>query len=80
MIDAQTDNRILRRSQWRSLVIIATIYAVGHLSGAHLNPAVSVAFALTRHFPWSRVALYVPAQVAGAIAAALISGIARRHG
>ena len=36
------------------LVIMAMIYAVGHLSGAHLNPAVSVAFALTRHFPWSR--------------------------
>ena len=54
------------------LVIMAMIYAVGHLSGAHLNPAVSVAFALTRHFPWSRVATYVPAQVAGALAAALI--------
>ena len=54
------------------LVIMAMIYAVGHLSGAHLNPAVSVAFALTRHFPWSRVATYVPAQVAGALVAALI--------
>ena len=54
------------------LVIMAMIYAVGRLSGAHLNPAVSVAFALTRHFPWSRVATYVPAQVAGALVAALI--------
>jgi aquaporin NIP len=37
------------------LVIMAMIYAVGHISGAHFNPAVSLAFALTRHFPWPRV-------------------------
>ena len=48
------------------LVIMAMIYAVGHVSGAHLNPAVSFAFALTRHFPWSRVAGYWAAQLAGA--------------
>ena len=54
------------------LVIMAMIYAVGHLSGAHLNPAVSVAFALTRHFPWPRVATYVAAQAVGALSAALI--------
>ena len=34
------------------LVITAMIYAVGHVSGAHFNPAVTFAFALTRHFPW----------------------------
>ena len=33
------------------LVIMAMVYATGHLSGAHLNPAVTLAFALTRHFP-----------------------------
>jgi aquaporin NIP len=48
------------------------IYAVGHISGAHFNPAVTFAFALTRHFPWPRVALYWAAQLAGAIVAALI--------
>ena len=46
------------------------IYAVGHVSGAHFNPAVTLAFALTRHFPWSRAAVYWFAQVAGAVAAA----------
>jgi MIP family channel proteins len=54
------------------LVIMAMIYAVGHVSGAHFNPAVTFAFALTRHFPWTRVALYWPAQLAGALAAAAI--------
>ncbi len=52
------------------LVIMAMIYAGGHVSGAHFNPAVSVAFALTRHFPWPRAGAYIVAQVAGALAAA----------
>ena len=39
------------------LVIMVMIYAVGHLSGAHFNPAVTFSFALTRHFPWRHVAL-----------------------
>jgi MIP family channel proteins len=54
------------------LVIMAMIYAVGHVSGAHFNPAVSFAFALTRHFPWLRVAAYWLAQAAGALLAAAI--------
>lgn len=54
------------------LVIMAMICAVGHISGAHFNPAVTFAFALTRHFPWTRVLAYWLAQLAGALAAALI--------
>jgi MIP family channel proteins len=52
------------------LVIAAMIYAVGHVSGAHFNPAVTFAFAITRHFPWPRVGAYWAAQLAGALAAA----------
>jgi len=52
------------------LVIMVMIYAVGHVSGAHLNPAVSFAFALNRHFPWTRVYGYWAAQLLGALAAA----------
>ena len=53
------------------LVIMVMIYAVGHVSGAHFNPALTFAFALTRHVPWPRVWLYWGAQAAGAIAAAI---------
>jgi aquaporin NIP len=52
------------------LVIMFGIYAVGHISGAHFNPAVTFAFALTRHFPWSRTLAYWCAQLAGALIAA----------
>jgi len=54
------------------LVIMAMIYATGHLSGAHINPAVTIAFALTRHFPGREAAAYVGAQSAGATCAALL--------
>ena len=53
------------------LVIMVMIYATGHLSGAHINPAVTVAFTLTRHFPAREALAYVGAQLAGAAAAAL---------
>lgn len=52
------------------LAIGAMVYAVGHVSGAHFNPAVTLAFAATGHFPWRRVSAYIAAQVAGAAAAA----------
>ncbi len=54
------------------LVIMAMIYAVGHISGAHFNPAVSLAFALSRHFPWTRTFAYWSAQLLGALAAAAV--------
>jgi aquaporin NIP len=54
------------------LVIMAMIYAVGHISGAHFNGAVTFAFALTRHFPWPRAVAYWGAQLTGAILAAFL--------
>jgi MIP family channel proteins len=53
------------------LVIMAMVYAVGHISGAHLNPAVTFGFALFRHFPKARVPAYWAAQLAGATVAAI---------
>jgi aquaporin NIP len=52
------------------LVIMAMIYATGHLSGAHINPSVTIAFTLTRHFPLRDALAYIPAQLAGATVAA----------
>ena len=54
------------------LVIMVMIYAVGHVSGAHLNAAVTFAFALTRHFAWRRAVGYWAAQFVGAFIAAVI--------
>jgi aquaporin NIP len=54
------------------LIVMAMIYATGHLSGAHINPAVTIAFALTRHFPGREAAAYVAAQLVGATGAALL--------
>ena len=51
---------------------MAMIYAVGHVSGAHFNGAVTLAFALTRHFPWPRAFAYWGAQLAGALVAAAV--------
>ncbi len=52
------------------LMVMAIIYFMGAVSGAHLNPAVTLAFALRRNFPWSRVPGYITAQIIGGIAAA----------
>lgn len=53
------------------LAVMAMIYAVGHVSGAHINPAVTIAFWATRHFPTRLVPLYLVAQFAGALLASL---------
>src|SRR3954469_20903501 len=54
------------------LVIMVMIYATGHLSGAHINPAVTIAFTLTRHFPLRDALAYIAAQLTGATAGALL--------
>ncbi len=55
-----------------ALMVAAIILFMGAVSGAHLNPVVSVAFALRGDFPWRRVGLYVVAQFAGAVLATLL--------
>jgi aquaporin NIP len=54
------------------LVIMAMVYATGHLSGAHINPAVTLAFTLTRHFPGREALAYIAAQIGGATLGALL--------
>ena len=64
------------------IMVLALIYTIGETSGAHLNPAVTLAFAARGNFPWRRVPGYLAAQLAGAAAAAgllrLLFGLGRR--
>jgi aquaporin Z len=55
-----------------ALMVAAIILFMGAVSGAHLNPAVSIAFALRGDFPWKRVPAYVLAQLIGAVLATLL--------
>ncbi len=55
-----------------ALMVMAVILFMGTVSGAHLNPAVSIAFALRGDFPWKRVPSYVVAQFAGAVLATAV--------
>jgi MIP family channel proteins len=54
------------------LVIMVMVATTGHISGAHLNPAVTLAFAVFRHFPWRNVLIYWTAQFSGAICGSLV--------
>jgi len=52
------------------LVIVGAVYAIGHISGGHINPAVTLSLAVTGKFPWREVPGYIGAQVVGAVAGA----------
>ncbi len=74
VIDARTGGEIGRGAAVTApaLTVLAIILFMGAVSGAHLNPAVSVAFALRRDFAWKRVPGYVGAQLIGAVLAAAL--------
>jgi aquaporin Z len=64
-----------------ALMVMAVILFMGGVSGAHLNPAVSIAFALRGDFPWKRVPWYLVAQFGGAVLATLVGwAFVGRHG
>ncbi|KAK4269495.1 hypothetical protein QN277_022646 [Acacia crassicarpa] len=52
------------------LAVMVVILSTGHISGAHLNPAVTISFAALKHFPWKHVPVYIGAQIMASICAA----------
>jgi aquaporin Z len=74
VIDSQTSGAVTHVGVALTfgLVVMAMIYAVGDISGAHLNPAVTLGFALARRFAPAKVLPYIAAQLAGAFAASLL--------
>lgn len=56
-----------------ALGIVAAVYTVASISGAHINPAITVALAVVREFPWRQVPVYVVAQLIGGILAGLVN-------
>ena len=73
-LDAKTGGGIGRGAEVTApaLMVLAIILFMGAVSGAHLNPAVSIAFSLRGDFSWRRVPGYIVAQLAGAVIAALV--------
>lgn len=68
------DSSLLAAALVSGLAVLAMIYALGHISAAHFNPAVTVAFAAARRFPWRYVLPYCVAQlVGGAVAAGTVA-------
>ena len=61
-------------------IVIATVYALGHVGGNHINPAVTLGLAVSGKFPWKQVPAYLGAQVVGAIigAAAIIGVLGKK--
>jgi aquaporin Z len=75
MVNARFGGHVMSRAGLvvaPALMVMAIILFMGAVSGAHLNPAVSLAFALRGDFPWRRVPGYLIAQFAGAVAATLL--------
>ncbi|XP_023737345.1 aquaporin NIP2-1 [Lactuca sativa] len=62
------------------LIVTVMIYAVGHISGAHMNPAVTLAFGAVGHFPWNQVPIYAIAQLMGSIAASFCLRVLLQQG
>lgn len=74
VVDAASHGQIGRAASVTvpALTVLAVILLMGAVSGAHLNPAVSIAFALRGDFRWRRVPGYLAAQIAGAVLACLL--------
>lgn len=71
IVDQKTGGQesLIGKAASSGLGIMIVILSTGHISGAHVNPALTIAFAAFRHFPWVQVPFYLTAQVLGSISA-----------
>jgi len=72
---AENSGWIVITTGW-GLAVAMGVYVAGHISGGHINPAVTLALALTGKFPWSEVPKYLAAQFLGAFLGAVITWLA----
>jgi MIP family channel proteins len=72
VLSGQTAGSYLAINLAWGLAVVMGCYVAGGVSGAHINPAVTVALAVHRGFPWNKVAPYVVAQLAGAFVASAV--------
>src|ERR671934_409830 len=70
-VPAVTESDLLGISFAFGFIITALVYAIGKVSGCHINPAVTFALAATKRFPWREVPVYWASQVVGATIGAL---------
>jgi MIP family channel proteins len=70
-----SDSGLIAAAWVSGLAVLAMIYALGHISAAHFNPAVTLGFAVARRFPWKYVLPYFIAEFLGAIAAAALAAL-----
>jgi glycerol uptake facilitator protein len=59
-----------------AFAIAAMVYTIGHISGCHINPAVTIAFAVSKRIPWGEAAVYIVAQIIGGLLGALVIALA----
>lgn len=79
VLSANANGSVLSINIGWGIAVMLGIYVAGGVSGAHLNPAVTIALAVHRAFPWSKVVVYAVAQTAGAFAAAAVVFITYRE-
>jgi len=79
VLSAQVNGSYLSINLGWGLAVVMGVYVAGGVSGAHLNPAVTLALAVHRGFPWRKVLPYSAAQVAGAFVGALVTYVTYRE-
>jgi len=78
-LSGQTNGTYLSINLGWGLAVTMGVYVAGGVSGAHLNPAVTLALAALRGFPWSKVVPFMAAQLAGAFAGAAVTFVTYRE-